>query len=111
MKVIQTEQEYDQIVQQGLVVAKFSADWCKDCKYIDPFMPELEEKYKDQMTLIHVDRDTLIEVCEKNNVFGIPSFIAYKNGQEIARFVSKLQKTKEEIDQFLNRAVQIAQSI
>jgi hypothetical protein len=35
------------------------------------------------------------------SVFGIPSFVAFKNGQEAGRFVSKDRKTQEEIEEFL----------
>ena len=29
------------------VVFMFSAEWCPDCRFVDPFMPEVEEKYSD----------------------------------------------------------------
>jgi len=39
------------------------------------------------------------------DIFGIPSFIAYENGIEIGRFVSKLRKTKNEIESFLDTMI------
>ena len=42
-----------------------------------------------------------MQVCIDHGVMGIPSFIARKSGQEIARFVSKNRKTEAEIDAFL----------
>lgn len=35
-------------------------------------------------------------------VMGIPSFVAFKDGEETGRFVSKLRKTEQEIDDFLS---------
>lgn len=35
------------------------------------------------------------------NILGIPSFVAYQDGQEIGRLVSKDRKTKEEVVSFL----------
>ena len=35
------------------------------------------------------------------DVFGIPSFIAFEDGRELGRFVSKDRKTQEEIEQFI----------
>jgi hypothetical protein len=35
-------------------------------------------------------------------VFGIPSFIAFENGKELGRFVSKDRKTQEEIERFIS---------
>ncbi|EAC6938414.1 thiol reductase thioredoxin, partial [Listeria monocytogenes] len=34
-------------------------------------------------------------------IFGIPSFLAFEDGEEVGRFVSKDRKTKEEINDFL----------
>ena len=35
------------------------------------------------------------------DIFGIPSFLVFENGEEKGRFVSKDRKTKEEIESFL----------
>jgi thiol-disulfide isomerase/thioredoxin len=78
----------------------FSADWCPDCRFIDPVMPEIEQNFS-EYTFYLVDRDQFIDLCQELNVFGIPSFIAYENGKEIGRFVSKDRKTKEEIETFI----------
>lgn len=109
MQLIQSEQQFDeQIHSEKPTMAVFKADWCKDCVYIDPFMPEVEKAYEGRLTFVKVDRDELIELCERYNILGIPSFIVFKNGQELTRFVSKLRKTREEIEQFLDRSVEVA---
>jgi thioredoxin-like negative regulator of GroEL len=93
------------------VVAVFKTTWCKDCHYIDPFMPDLEKQYEGKLEFIHVDRDDLPDLCSELNILGIPSFIAFRKGQEVARFVSKLRKTREEIEQFLDRSLQITDAL
>ncbi|MDD8056320.1 MAG: thiol reductase thioredoxin, partial [Thomasclavelia ramosa] len=35
-------------------------------------------------------------------ILGIPSFVAYNDKEESGRFVSKLRKTKEEIQAFID---------
>jgi thiol-disulfide isomerase/thioredoxin len=92
-------------------MAVFKAVWCKDCHFIDPFMPEVERKYADKLTFVHIDRDELPDLCEKYNILGIPSFIAFVEGQELIRFVSKLRKTREEIEEFMDRAIAVADSV
>jgi thioredoxin-like negative regulator of GroEL len=94
-----------------LTVAVFKATWCKDCHFMDPFMPSVEAAYADKLTLVEIDRDEMPELCEELNILGIPSFIAFKNGQELVRFVSKLRKTREEIEQFLDRAIAVAAAL
>ncbi|MBB6730745.1 thioredoxin family protein [Cohnella zeiphila] len=95
----------------GLTVAVFKAEWCGDCRFIDPFMPEVEAAYADRLTLIEIDRDELPDLCSELNILGIPSFIAFREGKELVRFVSKLRKTRDEIEQFLDRAVAVSQAV
>ncbi|MEF9919793.1 MAG: thioredoxin family protein [Erysipelotrichaceae bacterium] len=83
-----------------ITIFTFSATWCPDCRYLDGFIKELIDKY-DDYCFVYIDRDKYIEVCKEMEVMGIPSFVAYKNNQEIGRFVSTMRKTKDEIDEFL----------
>lgn len=80
-------------------VFTFSADWCPDCMFIKPFLPKLIEKYA-AYSFYYVDRDQCSDVAIACGVMGIPSFVAFKDGVEINRFVSKLRKSEKEIDEF-----------
>ncbi|MED4604049.1 thioredoxin family protein [Paenibacillus validus] len=112
MEKVTTEQRFQEIIGGSKpTVAVFKATWCKDCHFIEPFMPEVEEAYADRLQFIHVDRDEMPDLCSELNILGIPSFIAFRNGQELIRFVSKLRKTREEIEQFLDRAVEVANTL
>ena len=105
MRKISNEQAFqEQISRPALTIAVFKTTWCKDCHYIDPFMPAVEQAYEGRITFIELDRDEFPDLCEQLNILGIPSFIAFRDGQELVRFVSKLRKTREEIEQFLDRA-------
>ncbi|MDM5360131.1 thioredoxin family protein [Peribacillus sp. ACCC06369] len=100
MEKLQTIEQYDALKNEGKHIFLFSATWCGDCRVIEPIMPEIETKFPD-FTFIYVDRDEYIDVCAANDVFGIPSFIAYDNGKELGRFVSKDRKTQEQIEEFI----------
>lgn len=96
----QTIEELSNEMTVGKTMLFFTADWCGDCVFIKPHMKEIEETFPD-FKFIKVDRDKFIDVCTQLDVFGIPSFIALDNGQELGRFVSKNRKTKEEIISFI----------
>lgn len=101
MKTIQSESDYADIKAADHVsVFVYSAAWCPDCRFIEPFMPKLIEKYADY-TFYYIDRDEWIALAQQDMVMGIPSFIAYRSGKELGRFVSKLRKSEAEIDAFL----------
>ncbi|MDT3427855.1 thioredoxin-like negative regulator of GroEL [Paenibacillus forsythiae] len=112
MDKISSPAEFQAAIQSpGLTVAVFKADWCGDCKFINPFMPEVERNYADKLTLVEVDVDAVGEVSQEQNILGIPSFVAYSEGRELVRFVNKLRKSRQEIEDFLDRAAQVHQSI
>ncbi|MCA1032386.1 thioredoxin family protein [Bacillus timonensis] len=102
MKKLETMEQFKEVSQNSSCVLMFSADWCPDCRIIEPILPKIEAAYS-QYTFYYVDRDQFIELCVEMEIFGIPSFVAFQNGQEAGRFVSKDRKTKEEIEAFLNR--------
>ncbi|MWC29548.1 thioredoxin family protein [Paenibacillus sp. MMS18-CY102] len=111
MITLTTDEAFREAVAGGLTIAVFKTTWCADCHFIDPFMPDLEQAYADRLTFVHVDRDDLPDLCSELNILGIPSFIAFKNGKEVIRYVNKLRKTREEIEQFLDRAVEVAAAL
>ena len=55
------------------VVFFFTADWCPDCQFIYPVMPEIEALHPD-MTFVRVNRDDYMALAQTWNIFGIPSF-------------------------------------
>ncbi|EFG56015.1 thioredoxin [Lactobacillus amylolyticus DSM 11664] len=90
----------DEITKSGRVVLEFSATWCPDCRFLDPFLPEIEEDFSDSK-FYKIDRDGSIDVAKKLNIMGIPSFVVYQDGQEIGRLVNKDRKTKQQVEDFL----------
>ncbi|MHC5251912.1 thioredoxin family protein [Listeria kieliensis] len=100
MEQLKSVEEFNTLKDNSKVVFMFSADWCGDCRFIEPLMPEIEQE-NDDFKFIHVDRDEFIDLCAELAIFGIPSFLVYEEGEEVGRFVSKDRKTKEEINDFL----------
>lgn len=88
------------IDSERTVVLFFTADWCPDCQFIYPAMPEIEAAFP-EWTFVRVDRDDFMEIAQKWDIFGIPSFVVVKSGKEIGRFVDKNRKTKTQIIEFL----------
>lgn len=102
MENLQSVEQFELLKNGDITVFVFTAAWCKDCVFINPFMPEVVEKYSN-IHFVKVDRDQFIDLCIELDIFGIPSFVAYKNGEELGRFVNKDRKTQEEIEAFLTK--------
>ncbi|WAH35942.1 thioredoxin family protein [Alicyclobacillus dauci] len=106
MNDIRSNDEYNQTTSKGRVMVEFYADWCPDCKRIEPYFGEWEEKYKDSFSMVRANRDELPDLGEKLEILGIPTFIAYDNGKEVARLFSRDAKSKEQVETFLDGAYQ-----
>ncbi|MFD1335158.1 thioredoxin family protein [Oceanobacillus iheyensis] len=100
MKLLETNEQFESYKQEGPVIFMFTAGWCPDCRIIEPILPEIEQQFNEYQ-FVEINRDDFIEICQSNNVYGIPSFLAFENGKELGRFVSKDRKTKEEIEHFI----------
>ena len=56
-----TEDQLKEITKEGRTVLEFSADWCPDCKFLAPFMPEIEKDFSDAK-FYEIDRDGSIDI-------------------------------------------------
>lgn len=63
-------------------------------------MPSVIEKYTN-FNFYTVNRDNLMNLCIELDIFGIPSFVAFRDGLEIGRFVNKDRKTRQQIEDFI----------
>ncbi len=100
MKEIKTIEEFKEVTSTGKSIILFTANWCPDCMVIKPFMPSVIEKYTN-FNFYTVNRDNLMDLCIELDIFGIPSFVAFKDGLEIGRFVNKDRKTRQQIEDFI----------
>jgi thiol-disulfide isomerase/thioredoxin len=103
MEKIQSIDQFKELASKESAVFMFSADWCPDCKVIEPVLPRIEADFP-SFSFYYVDRDQFIDLCGELDILGIPSFLAYVNGEEVERFVSKDRKSQEEIEAFLSKA-------
>jgi thiol-disulfide isomerase/thioredoxin len=67
---------------------------------IRPYLGRLEQDFPDH-TFISIDRDKFIDLAKHLEIYGIPSFLVFQDGDEIARLVNKLRKTYQEVKTFI----------
>lgn len=75
VKYVSTVEQFNkEITSSEITLVKFSADWCKPCVDIKPFVEELAHKYP-TINFIHVNVDNLRQITSHYKVSNIPCFI------------------------------------
>lgn len=107
LKTTQESFETDVIQNKGIVYVDFFADWCGPCRMSAPIIEELSQDptYKD-ITFMKLDVDASTELATKLNVFSIPTFIAFHNGEAIVRSTGggPAERFKKDLDEALEKA-------
>ena len=74
------------------VLVDFYADWCGPCKMMAPIVEALSEELSD-VKVCHINIDENIDIAQKYRVMSIPTFIAFKGGEESGRQIGAIPKT------------------
>lgn len=103
MQTIKTEAAFQEIIQsEKLVIIKFFADWCPDCKRMDMFIGEVIEEFENH-DWYEINSDEVPGLAEKYEVMGIPSILLFQNGEKIAHQHSAYTKTPDSVTEFLHQ--------
>lgn len=72
------------------VVVDLWAPWCPPCRTIAPHLERLAETFDGQVDLWKINTDEHGDVSRALGVRGIPTLIAFRDGEEIARRVGAI---------------------
>lgn len=76
---------------KGLVLVDFFAEWCGPCKMTGPIIDELSNELTD-IKIVKVNVDESQELASSYQVFSIPTFMIFKDGQVAHQFVGAMGK-------------------
>jgi thioredoxin len=63
------------------ILVDFWASWCGPCMAMEPIVEKLASKYSDRVVFGKVNVDEEINISSRYQVFSIPTFMIFKNGQ------------------------------
>jgi thioredoxin 1 len=76
---------------KGVVLVDFYATWCGPCKLTGPIIDQLADEIKN-VKFVKVDVDQNQELSSQYQVFSIPTFLIFKDGQVVNQFVGAMGK-------------------
>ncbi len=76
------------------VVVDFWAEWCGPCKMMSPIVDEISDAMKGKVKVVKINIDENPNIPTQYGIRGIPTFIAFKNGQAIETKVGGMSKTQ-----------------
>ncbi len=86
-----TQENYVESTKNGLVIVDVYASWCGPCKKMAPVFEDLSKEFS-LVTFAKVDADKQQALLSNLQVKGIPTFIFYNKGKEVARIVGFIEK-------------------
>ena len=105
---LKSTEEYSKLISSNAIIfIKFTAEWCKPCKIIQPLYESLASSTAKASPSVPVrfttvDVDELEDVSAQNKVAMMPTFVAYQKGVKVA---SMSGSNEEKLKSFIQKVM------
>ena len=92
MTVEATPETFESLVAEGNVLVDFWGPRCQPCLALMPTVEALEVSYEGRLKLVKVNAPDNRQVCRDLRVFGLPTYVLYRDGSEVDRLTGDPSK-------------------
>lgn len=82
MLVHGNRENFDSLINDGVVVVDFFANWCGPCKMLGPVLEELSSS-RGEIKVVKIDVDQEEELARRFGVMSIPALYLFKDGKQV----------------------------
>lgn len=94
---------FETLVQSdALTLFDFHATWCGPCRAMVPVLDDLQAELGDRVRIHKIDVDEQTDLAVNLKVMGVPTFVLFRNGEELWRQPGVL--TKEALKKVIEAA-------
>jgi thioredoxin 1 len=85
--------KFSELINKELpVLVDFYADWCGPCQTMMPILEDVKKELGDSVSIIKINIDKNQSIATRFQVRGVPTFMLYKNGEQLWRQSGLIQK-------------------
>jgi len=92
MPVEATVETYRGLTAEGSVLVDFWGSRCQPCLAMMPTIAKLEEEAGGAVRVVKVNSAENREICRGLRVFGLPTYILMRDGEELERLSGEVSK-------------------
>lgn len=103
IKELVTE-DFNNEINNGVVLVDFYAVWCGPCKMMHPVLEQIKDMYSN-LKIVKIDVDQHEELARQYGVMSIPTLLLFKDGNVVEKNVGfmPLENIKIWIDRYLEK--------
>lgn len=79
--MISSEEQFNEVISEGVTLVDFYATWCGPCKMLAPFVEEVAEEFEGKAKVCKVDVDEVESLAYRFSVRSIPTLLYFKDGK------------------------------
>jgi thioredoxin 1 len=92
MPVEATVETYGDLTGEGSVLVDFWGPRCQPCLAMMPTIAKLEEETGGAVRVVKVNSAENREICRELRVFGLPTYVLMRDGEELERLSGEVSK-------------------
>ena len=100
MLVYGDKDNFDSLINDGVVIVDFFANWCGPCRMLGPVLEELSNS-RGEVKVVKIDVDQEEQLARRFGVMSIPALYLFKDGKQVDNKVGFMPL--EDLKEWINK--------